>query len=169
VLITTSASPGEGKSVAAANLAIALAERGAARVLLIDAHFVRPAVGSLFGLEVRRCFAEQLDDHRSSPSAPWVVQRVAASELAVLPVATGTDRSLDRQSFASAAQQFGQTFDHLVIDAPPALEGAGIDLIQELADALVLVARAGHTRARDLRAVVERVSPAPVAGVLLLD
>jgi Mrp family chromosome partitioning ATPase len=169
VLITTSAGPGEGKSVAAANLAVALAERGQCRVLLVDAHFARPALGSLFGLQARRCFAEQLDDHRAAPASPWVVQRVAASELAVLPVASGTERTLDRQSFAAATQQFARTFDHLVIDAGPALEGAGIDLIQDLADALILVARTGHTRARALRAVIERVSPAPVAGVLLLD
>jgi Mrp family chromosome partitioning ATPase len=169
VLLTTSAAAGEGKSVAAANLALALAERGDARVLLVDAHFARASVGGLFGLTITRCFAEQLHDHRTGAQRPWQVQRLAAADLCVLPVANGSERALHRPSFAAALHALEGSFDRVIIDGPPALEAAGIDLIQDLADALVVVARTGRTRARTLRALMERVAPAPVAGVLLVD
>ena len=47
-LVVTSAGPGEGKSVVASNLAIALAQAGQ-RVLLIDADMRRPRVHEIFG------------------------------------------------------------------------------------------------------------------------
>jgi Mrp family chromosome partitioning ATPase len=83
-------------------------------------------------------------------------------------VATGCERVLYRRSFAAAVQAVARTFDRVIIDGPPALEGPGIDLVQDLADGLVVVIRAGCTRARSLRALLERVAPAPLAGVLLV-
>ena len=47
-LVVTSAGPGEGKSLVASNLAMALAQAGQ-RVLLIDADMRRPRVHEIFG------------------------------------------------------------------------------------------------------------------------
>jgi tyrosine-protein kinase len=167
VLLVTSAQPGDGKSVAAANLAAALAERGDTRVLLVDAHFDRPAAATLFGVSVVRSLPDQLAEHREKPEAPWTVMRLYPPSLWLLP-SSETDQPFERPVFASAIRTLAQTFDHVVIDAPPVLEAAGVDLIQDLAEALVVVARMKRTRARTLQEVLERVAPTPVAGVLLV-
>ncbi|HET6568598.1 MAG TPA: P-loop NTPase, partial [Rhodothermales bacterium] len=49
-ILVTSASPGEGKSVSAANLAITMA-KGGRRVLLVDADLRRPRIAELLGLD----------------------------------------------------------------------------------------------------------------------
>jgi succinoglycan biosynthesis transport protein ExoP len=167
VLLVTSAGAGDGKSVAAANLAAALAERGDTRVVLVDACFDRPAAASLFGVSAIRPLGEQLAEHRERPESPWTVMRLYPPSLWLLP-ATVTEQPLERPHFASAIRQLALSFDHVVIDAPPVLEAAGIDLIQDLADALVLVTRAKRTRASTLQAVLDRIAPTPVAGVLLV-
>jgi hypothetical protein len=63
-------------------------------VLLLDAHFARASVAGLFGLTAARCFAEQLEEHRSGGQRPWQVQRLATPAVAILPVANGSERAL---------------------------------------------------------------------------
>src|SRR6185312_6713315 len=50
VVMTTSALPGEGKSLTAINLAMTLSESYRKRVLLVDADLRRPTVQRVFGL-----------------------------------------------------------------------------------------------------------------------
>src|SRR5215471_14436766 len=57
VILVTSAQAGEGKTVCAANLAIALGECGRARVLLVEGNLRMPSLGELFGFVPAECFA----------------------------------------------------------------------------------------------------------------
>src|SRR5262249_23552221 len=73
-LVITSAGPGEGKSIVAANLAIALAQAGQ-RVLLVDADMRRPRVHEIFDVQqepglsnVLTANAKLTDTIRKSPT-----------------------------------------------------------------------------------------------------
>jgi polysaccharide biosynthesis transport protein len=194
-MLCTSASPSEGKTTLAVNLALAYAELGKHRVLLIEASFRGAALGEVFGFKPPKGFAGQLARHRTRPSEPWVVVQIGSSQLYVLAaeprccphcaaliseeamfcgmcgkgVAKGATAPLDAVGFSAAMQRFREAFDYLVVDAPPVLSGGDVNLIQDAADAIVFATRRGRSEARNLRRAIEQVAPAPVAAVALVD
>ncbi|HVR64396.1 MAG TPA: hypothetical protein VMU50_20995 [Polyangia bacterium] len=194
VIMVTSARRNEGKTTSAANLALALAEQGHARVLLVEANFRAPSLGELFGFKPPRCFSVQLDRHRDRPMDPWVVVQVAPTDLHVVAVhpnccpscarvlvpgasfcgdcgrrVTTETLRLDRATFAASIQRFRKAFDYVVIDGPSALESADVNLIQDTANGIIMVARSQHSDARSLKRAMDQVSPAPVLGVALVE
>ena len=60
ILMVTSASPADGKTLTAINLALILSGSYRRRVLLIDADLHRPSIGALTGLERERGLSEAL-------------------------------------------------------------------------------------------------------------
>ncbi|HEX3903410.1 MAG TPA: CpsD/CapB family tyrosine-protein kinase [Polyangia bacterium] len=196
IILCTSASRQEGKTTLAANLAMAYAELGRHRVLLVEASFRATALGELFGFLPPKGFATQLAVHRVRPQDPWVVVQIGGAPLYVLAAdpracancarvlaefasfcpmcgtpaaASGVPSGLDGVSFSTTIQAFRQSFDYLIIDAPPVLGSGDVNLIQDAADAIVFATRKGQTESRDLRRAIEQVAPAPVAAVALLD
>jgi Mrp family chromosome partitioning ATPase len=194
-VLCTSAVRGEGTTTLAANLALAFAELGKYRVLLIEASFRRAAIAEVFGFKPPKGFALQLARHRARPMEPWVVVQVGSAPLYVLAVeprccphcqavialearfcgmcgkdvaGTGT-ASLDAVTFSMAIKRFRAAFDYIVVDAPPVLASGDVNLIQDTADAIVIATRRGRSEARNLRRALNQVAPAPVAAVVLLD
>jgi len=173
VILVTSAEAGEGKTVCASNLAIALGECGRARVLLVEANLRAPSIGELFGFVPADCFADQMTKHHERPTEPWSV--VAAYEpwlhvLAVAPKNAG--RALvDGPAFSVAVEHLRKTigYDYVVIDAAPVLGSADVNVIQDTADGVVLVTRAKHSSAKRLRQAVEQLAPVRLLGMVLLD
>jgi Mrp family chromosome partitioning ATPase len=194
-VLCTSATPREGKTRLAVNLALAYAELGKHRVLLIEATFRSASLGEVFGFKPPRGFAGQLARHRSRPTDPWVVVQIGTSPLYVMAaeprccphcasvisdeakfcgqcgksVPEGATAALDAVAFSSAMQRFRETFDYLIVDAPPVLSGADVNVIQDAADAIVFATSKGRSEARGLRRAIAQVAPAPVAAVALFE
>ena len=76
--------PVEGKTTLAANLAMAYAELGKHRVLLLEANLRVAALGEIFGFLPPKGFATQLAVHRTRPQEPWVVVQIGGAPLYVL-------------------------------------------------------------------------------------
>jgi Mrp family chromosome partitioning ATPase len=172
VVAVSSAEPGDGKTTCAANLALALAEGGRARVLLIEANLRSPQLAPLFGVVPSACFARQLDHHRLHPEAPWSVVDLHPSSLHLAALKPGDESRppLDGAAFALAIQMLRQAgYDYVVLDAPPVLGSGDIHAIEDAADGVLLVARAGRSSSRALRRAVDEVSPAKLLGVGLLE
>ena len=195
IVLCTSADRGEGKTTLATNLALAFAELGKHRVLLIETSFRSAAIGEVFGFKPPAGFAGQLALHRQQPGAPWVVVQIANSPLYILAAeprccpkcaaviaeeakfcgmcggeaaATGP-AGIDAVTFAKAIREFRESFHYLILDAPCVLAGGDVNLIQDSADAIVFAARRGRSAARSLRRAIEQVAPAPVAAVALIE
>jgi Mrp family chromosome partitioning ATPase len=195
IVLCTSAGRREGKTTLAANLAMAYAELGRHRVLLLEASFRVAALGEVFGFLPPRGFAGQLALHRTRPADPWVVVQIGTAPLYVMAAepsacpscgavigedarfcpmcgkkaGTGAHPSIDGVMFSEAIKQFRQSFDYLIVDAPPVLASGEVNLIQDAADAIVFAVRKGRSDARSLRRAIEQVAPAPVAAVALID
>ena len=174
-ILCTSADRCEGRSTLAANLAMAYAELGKHRVLLIEASFREATLGEMFGFMPPKGFASQLAGHRLRPQDPWVVVQIGGAPLYVMaaepracascmrtlaenakfcpmcgtPAApVGIPSGLDGVSFAATIQSFRQSFDYMIFDAPPVLGSGDVNLIQDAADAIVFATRKGRTEAQ---------------------
>lgn len=171
-ILVTSAGAREGKTFVATNLALAIAELHRYRVLLVDGHLRRPELARRFGLErgQHACLLSQLEHHREYPDAPWRVTALGRCDLHLLAIALSTDRSrvLDGPAFALAIERLRQTYDYVIIDGAPVLDGPEVNLIEDSVGALLFAARGGHTSGRQLKTAFEQVSPTDVLGVALL-
>jgi Mrp family chromosome partitioning ATPase len=172
VIAVTSADAGEGKTTCAANLAMALGECERARVLLIEANLRNPSLAALFGFLPPTCFSLQLQQHRDKPLDPWAVVEAFSPSLHVLAVKPGQEARplLDGPAFAHAMDMLTNAgYDYLVLDTPPVLGSADVNLIEDTCDGVLLVGWARRSSGRSLRRAVEQLSPAKILGVTLLD
>ena len=172
VVAVSSPNDREGKTTCAVNLALALAEGGRGRVLLIDGNLRRPELAAVFRFVPPWCFAEQLQVHREQPLLPWGVVEIQNMWLQVAAVSPRRDTSKqpDAPSFGIALERLRLgPYDHIVIDCPAILGSADVNLIQDAADGVLLVARVKRTTVRDIRRAVEQLTPAKVLGTALLE
>jgi Mrp family chromosome partitioning ATPase len=169
VIVVSSALHGDGKTTTALNLALALSECGRAKVLLAEAHLRRPQIGAAVKLVPPWCFAEQLAAHRNQPMLPWSLVEIPQLWLHVAAVNPRIEKTqlLDAPAFAIAMERLRMVYDHVVIDAPPVLGSADVNLMADAADAVVLAVRAKRTTTRQVRKAIDQVGASKVIGTVL--
>jgi succinoglycan biosynthesis transport protein ExoP len=172
VLVITSASPGEGKTTTASNLAAALANMGR-RVLLIDGDIRSPRMHGIFGLENSAGLTNTLKQIAvSGVFTDTFIQRTATPNLHVLTsgpaIQAGADLLFSRAMPALIAH-YRDEYDTVLIDTPPMLVMPDARVLGRLADAVVLIARAGRTPRNAIQAAYRRFveDGTPVLGVVL--
>ena len=120
VVIVSSPQIGDGKTTTAVNLALALAECGRAKTLLVETHVRRPQFTEMFQFVPPWCFAEQLAAHRHQPTMPWSLIDIPQLWLhvaAINPRITQT-QLLDGPAFAIAMERLRLAgYEHIVVDA----------------------------------------------------
>jgi Mrp family chromosome partitioning ATPase len=172
VVVVSSAVAGEGKTTTAVNLALALAECGRAKVLLCETHLRRPQLAQVFRFSPPWCFAEQLAAHRHQPMLPWGLIDIPQLWLHVAAVNPRIEQGqlLDAPAFAIAMERLRLGgYDHIVIDAPPILGSADVNLMQDAADGVLLVQRSHLSRARDLVRAIDQLGSSKILGSVLLE
>lgn len=168
-ILFTSATPSEGKTTAATNLACVLAQSDA-KVIIIDADLRRPNVHHRFGLTGRVGLTTLLT---GATTLEQSVQQVAeVPNLDVLPsgpVPPFPTEMLSSETMRGVLKQCGEKYTYVIIDSPPILSVTDGVILAREADAVVLVVRHGKSsrhvvrRARDL--LIR--SGAPISGVVL--
>lgn len=171
-IVVTSPRRGDGKTTTAINLALALSECGRAKVLLVEAHLRRPQLSAVFEFVPPRCFADQLIIHRKDPLAAWTLVDIPELYLHVGAINPKFERGqlLDGPAFSIAMERLRLAgYDHIVIDAPPTLGSADVNLMADAADTVLLALRARRSTARDLRAAIDQIGERKIGGTVLVE
>ena len=168
LLAVAGAASGDGADECAVNLAITLAERPGAKVLLVDANPGDGPVAALIGalplLEPEGVVQEQRLEIRPAPLPPPV--RLDFGRV----VRAAGQASIDGPRLKANLLDLRRiAYDYIVIATPPVLASSDGNYIADAVDGVVLAARAGRSRASGLSRASERLAPAPVLGVALLD
>ncbi|HEX9199300.1 MAG TPA: polysaccharide biosynthesis tyrosine autokinase [Acidobacteriaceae bacterium] len=168
-ILLTSATPSEGKTTAASNLACILSQ-AAARVVLIDADLRRPNVHHRFGLTGKLGLTTVLAGTSTLDEA---LQRVPElTNLDILPsgpVPPFPTEMLSSEDMKVLLQRLGTMYTHVVIDSPPILSVTDAVILANLVDAVVLVVRHGKSNKSVMRRTRDLLvrSGAPMAGLVL--
>jgi tyrosine-protein kinase Etk/Wzc len=160
VLMLTSPATGAGKTFVAANLAALMAETGR-KVLLIDADARHPGLHQLVGLDPR---SEGLSDLLSRRSVAYqAIHRHASAGFDVLLHGTrGRGAALLSPALEPLLQSLRERYDHIVINASPALHGQEAVFLGRLADLTCLVLRADRSGAQESRQALQLLQQAGV-------
>ncbi len=172
VIVVSSPQAGDGKTTTAVNLALALAECGRAKTLLVETHVRRPQFTNLFKFVPPWCFAEQLAAHRHQPNMPWSLIDIPQMWLHVAAINPRIEQTqlLDGPAFAIAMERLRSAgYDHIVVDAPPVLGSADVNLMADAADSVVFALRARRSTTRDLRRALDQLGDNKVTGTVLLQ
>lgn len=169
-IVVTSATPGEGKTVTSANLAITFACEGL-KVLLIDCDLRRPRMHKLFALQRAPGLCEALEQ---DPTAELRVHPTGLNGLFVLPSGKRQPdgaESLPGPRMRTLLRNAAEHFDLIILDTPPVLAAADAAILAAISDQVLLVVRAGSTNRMLAREALARLRSvgANVAGAVLND
>lgn len=140
-----SAVAGEGKTVAAINLAIALAELPGNQVLLLDGNMHGPMLETYLGLPRCKGVADVL---RGGCSLDAALRRTSLPGVSVMGAGSlpeNSSRLLGSERTRVVFNQLKQRFSYILIDTPEALSISDASLLGALADGILLVVRIGST------------------------
>ena len=146
-ILVTSAGPGDGKTLTAVNLAIALSSAGLS-VTLVDADLPRPMVGTIFNVVGHR---DGLVHLLNNPGAEHTgaVEAPLHARLKLLLASEGQMHELhlfEVQRIRRLLERLAKESDVVVVDAPPLPEVAEAVALADACEAVVVCVRIGHTR-----------------------
>ncbi|MAG36718.1 MAG: capsular biosynthesis protein [Dehalococcoidia bacterium] len=167
-MLITSAGPDEGKSAAAANLAITLAQADHS-VVLADCDLRRPVQHQLFGLQSQPGLTDMLggDGLREAPLQDTSVPKL--SLLASGPLPPNPAELLGSVRMGQALGTIRELADYIVIDSPPVVLVTDAALLATQVDGVLLVLSLGKVKrevARKAKTLLENVQ-ARILGVVL--
>lgn len=143
VLLISSATPGEGKTTVAVNLAAALASRGR-RVALLDCDLRNPSVARGFCLENGAGLTEYL---RGEAAYPQIVRPSGVENLSLVLAGRPAADAAELLAGPACKALIGacrRAFDYVILDTPPAALLADASELASLADGALLTVRQGY-------------------------
>jgi capsular exopolysaccharide synthesis family protein len=145
-IMITSSAPEEGKSTVAANLAVSLAQTGAA-VIVVDCDLRNPSLHRIFGLPNERGLTSLMLAPESG--AREHLQRSEAGGVDVLtsgPLPPNPAELLGSKRMESLVRELRDMADYVLFDTPPVLAVTDAAVLASKVDGSMLVLSAGKAR-----------------------
>lgn len=154
VIMITSTSPKEGKTVVASNLAMSFAHMGE-KTLILDANLRRGIEHHLFGSRSAPGLSNVLVEKYDVEDA---CRPTTMENLHILPCGDqleGDIEQLGSPQFVQVIEKLRKRYQRIVVDAPPVLGLAETSVMQPAVDGVVLVIWSGQTPTRAVRTAME--------------
>jgi capsular exopolysaccharide synthesis family protein len=164
-----SASPGEGKTLTAVNLAVSLALDPNYTVLLVDLDLRRPKLASYFGLATEKGLSDYLIGDATLTDC---LVNPGLERLVIMPGGKplySSSEALASQKMRSLANEFKHRYaDRIVIyDLPPLLASDDSLVFLPQLDATLLVVQDGKAKAGDIQRAMELLDGCNLLGTVL--
>lgn len=174
VLVLTSPTPGDGKSMTSTNLAATLSQQGA-RCILIDADMRRGLLHEAFDLPrdpgLSQVLARQatLDEAVRTVELPELKASMDFMPGGIHP--PNPAELLGSARLKELVQQCRERYDVVILDAPPLNLVTDASVMGSIADGVLVVVRSGVTRGDALAFAMDQLEAvrAPVLGMVLND
>jgi len=166
-IVITSPNKGDGKSVTASNLAITMAQDFQQRVLLVDADVRRPAVRDLFGIPDGPGLVDVLIGAVDLNQALVHLPEFNLTVLRAGTTPTHPAELLGSTSMRRVLDTLRTRFDRILIDMPPVAPLADLHIVAPLADAVLMIVRAGVTPKPAIERALAGLDTSKVLGLVL--
>ena len=166
-LVISSASPAEGKSFTAINLAITQSQLAEKRVLLADFDFRRPSIHSSFQIP---CCPGITDYLTGKARLSEIMCRVAETNLYILPAGESVPNPLELLNLRECKtliDDLRNHFDWVILDSPPLLFAADANLLSTMCDGTILVVRISTTTYDSVTRAMQSLCENNVLGVVV--
>ncbi|QOY87842.1 CpsD/CapB family tyrosine-protein kinase [Paludibaculum fermentans] len=144
-VVLTSASPAEGKSFSATNLALAQAQLEGNMTLLADFDFRRPVIHTFFQVPRSPGITDYL---QGKATLEEVIKRIEGTNLCIMPAGEAVLNPLELLNLPEVKNMLDllpSIFNWVILDTPPLLFAADANLLATLCHGLVMVVRIGNT------------------------
>ena len=167
LLVISSASPEDGKTTMAVNIAAALAENDAS-VLLIDADLRHPSVAEKLGMEGGAGLVHVLSGQSAVKD---VIQEYWKPTLHIMPAGPKPPNAsvlLNSSTMRVMVQEALKSYDYVLVDTSPMSIANDAVVFGEIGRGVMLVVRRGRTIKHDLKDVTGELNGlgVPVTGVV---
>lgn len=166
-VMVTSASPDEGKTLTAVNLALVLAESYRYRVLLVDADLRRPSIPNVVENGDGSC---GLSEALTAPTEQKLTLVPITSRLTLLPAGRPVSNSIEALTSPRMRQildEANRRFDWVVLDAPPVGPATDARLLGQMVGGTLFVIHSRHTQHPDVAKAIEAIGREQILGVVL--
>ena len=169
-IMVTSASPSEGKSFTAANLAASLAQSIDEYVLLMDCDLRKPTIHRMFGFDSKGL--KGLSDYLSAGiPLSSVLRKTAVNKLTILPAGPIPPNPSELLSSEQMRRMLHEvklryTDRYIIIDTPPPYITSETNAIARYVDGIILVVRQGRTRVKEIQDIVDIYGRKKILGVI---
>lgn len=169
-LLVTSSGPSEGKSSTTANLGVVFAQQGK-RVLLIDGDLRKPTVHYTFKLDNRTGLSTVLVGEKSLEET---VKETDVPNLEILtcgPIPPNPSELLGSNAMKQMLRKAQETYDVVVFDTPPVLAVTDAQILANICDGSIIVARSEQTEYEAIQKAKDLLEPAyaKLLGIVLND
>lgn len=168
-IIVTSPNKGDGKSLTAANLALTMAQEFQQRVLLVDADLRRPSIHRLFGIDDTPGLSDLLMGGVTLDDALVSAGEHRLTILPAGPVPTHPAELLGSAAMRRVLETLRSRFDRILIDMPPVAPLADVTIASSMADAVLMIVRAGVTPKPAIERALSTIDGTKVLGLVLND
>ena len=144
-LVLTSSLRGEGKTVAALNLAFALAEMPGNQVLIVDANLHDPMIESYMGLPRRQGLSELLSGRLPLDQATRATAVQGVSLIGAGSNPRNPSELLASERMRSLLRTLKQHYSYVVVDTPEATTTSDASVLGAVADGILVVVRLAST------------------------
>lgn len=166
-VVVSSASPAEGKSLSAANLALAQSHLNGNTTLLCDFDFRRPIVHTLFGIDRGPGITDYLLGKVPLHEA---MRKVAGTNLYIMPAGEAVINPLELLNLREVKQlldRLPSLFNWVIMDTPPLLFAADANLLSTMSHGTLLVVRIGHTTIDSVTRAMQSLCNNNVLGIVV--